>query len=55
MVGIVQVTTLHRLGYGEDDVYDRMRHEIREAAQFRFDWFLKSRTAQVRRCAPQRP
>jgi len=29
-------------------VYDRIRQEIRNAPQFRFDWFLKSRTSLVR-------
>ena len=43
-----QVTTLYKLGYGEEDVYDRIRQEIRNAPQFRFDWFLKSRTSLVR-------
>jgi len=41
------VVTLCKLGYGEDDVYDRIRKEIRESPLFRFDWFFKSRTSIV--------
>ncbi|KAI8597383.1 SNF2 family N-terminal domain-containing protein [Dissophora ornata] len=47
------VVMLERLGYGTDDVYDRIRDEIRKSPIFRFDWFLKSRTPLElqRRCA----
>ncbi|KAG0296510.1 hypothetical protein BGZ96_009329 [Linnemannia gamsii] len=47
------IVTLERLGYGTDDVYDRIRDEIRKSPMFRFDWFLKSRTTLElsRRCA----
>ncbi|KAF9940295.1 hypothetical protein BGZ75_000577 [Mortierella antarctica] len=38
------IVMLERLGYGTDDVYDRIRDEIRKSPLFRFDWFLKSRT-----------
>ena len=35
-----------------DNVYELLRNEIRSAPQFRFDWFVKSRTAMElqRRC-----
>ena len=35
-----------------DNVYEELRNEIRSAPQFRFDWFVKSRTAMElqRRC-----
>ncbi|KAG0240833.1 hypothetical protein BGX31_001630 [Mortierella sp. GBA43] len=47
------IVMLERLGYGTDDVYDRLRDEIRRSPLFRFDWFLKSRTPLElqRRCA----
>jgi SWI/SNF-related matrix-associated actin-dependent regulator of chromatin subfamily A member 5 len=47
------IVMLERLGYGTDDVYDRIRDEIRKSPLFRFDWFLKSRTPLElqRRCA----
>ncbi|KAF9919263.1 hypothetical protein FBU30_011082 [Linnemannia zychae] len=47
------IVTLERLGYGTEDVYDRIRDEIRKNPMFRFDWFLKSRTTLElsRRCA----
>ncbi|KAJ2601737.1 chromatin remodeling complex Adenosinetriphosphatase, partial [Coemansia sp. RSA 1804] len=43
---------LARLGIGSDDVYDRIRQEIRQSSLFRFDWFIKSRNTQEiqRRC-----
>ena len=36
---------LHKLGFDKDNVYDEIRTGIRNAPQFRFDWFIKSRTA----------
>ncbi len=36
---------LHKLGFDKDNVYDEIRTAIRNAPQFRFDWFIKSRTA----------
>ena len=44
---------LERLGYSTEDVYDRIRAEIKRCALFRFDWFLRSRTSVelARRCA----
>ncbi|KAJ2159423.1 chromatin remodeling complex Adenosinetriphosphatase [Coemansia sp. RSA 552] len=46
---LVQLT---RIGISSDDVYDRIRQEIRLSPLFRFDWFIKSRNAQEiqRRC-----
>uniref|UniRef100_A0A7E4W0W4 SWI/SNF related, matrix associated, actin dependent regulator of chromatin, subfamily a, member 5 n=1 Tax=Panagrellus redivivus TaxID=6233 RepID=A0A7E4W0W4_PANRE len=46
------VCKLHELGYDNDTVYEEVRQAIRTAPQFRFDWFMKSRTtAEVqRRC-----
>ncbi|KAJ2363609.1 chromatin remodeling complex Adenosinetriphosphatase, partial [Coemansia sp. RSA 2610] len=43
---------LARIGIGNDDVYDRIRHEVRLSPLFRFDWFIKSRNTQEiqRRC-----
>ena len=38
---------LHKLGFDKENVYDELRMACRSAPQFRFDWFLKSRTAQV--------
>jgi len=47
------VCMLHKLGFDRtDNVYDELRAAIRQAPQFRFDWFIKSRTATElqRRC-----
>ncbi|KAG0181723.1 hypothetical protein DFQ29_007389, partial [Apophysomyces sp. BC1021] len=46
------VVMLEKYGYGTENVYDHIRREIRHSPQFRFDWFLKSRTSQeiARRC-----
>ncbi|TPX53876.1 hypothetical protein PhCBS80983_g06120 [Powellomyces hirtus] len=43
---------LERYGYGSDEVYDKILHEVKRSPLFRFDWFIKSRTAQEiqRRC-----
>ena len=43
------VCMLNRLGYG---AWDTLKAEIRAADQFRFDWFIKSRTTAElqRRC-----
>jgi SWI/SNF-related matrix-associated actin-dependent regulator of chromatin subfamily A member 5 len=35
---------IHKLGYG---AWDELKAEIRKSWRFRFDWFFKSRTAQV--------
>lgn len=43
-----QICMLHKLGFDKENVYDELRMACRSAPQFRFDWFLKSRTAQVR-------
>ena len=39
---------LHKLGFDKENVYDELRTAVRQAPQFRFDWFIKSRTAMVR-------
>jgi len=46
------VCMLYQLGIDKDNVYDELRAAVRAAPQFRFDWFLKSRTAMElqRRC-----
>ena len=38
---------LYHLGLEKENVYDELRSAVRRAPQFRFDWFLKSRTAMV--------
>merc|ERR1719187_2442935 len=46
------VCMLHKLGFDKENVYDELRQAVRQAPQFRFDWFIKSRTAMElqRRC-----
>jgi len=46
------VCMLHKLGFEKDLVYEELRAAVRSAPQFRFDWFIKSRTAMElqRRC-----
>ncbi|CAK9291495.1 unnamed protein product [Gordionus sp. m RMFG-2023] len=46
------VCMLHKLGFDRENVYDELRTCARNAPQFRFDWFLKSRTSTElqRRC-----
>ncbi|XP_074651868.1 SWI/SNF-related matrix-associated actin-dependent regulator of chromatin subfamily A member 5-like [Tubulanus polymorphus] len=46
------VCMLHKLGFDKENVYDELRSAVRQAPQFRFDWFIKSRTAMElqRRC-----
>jgi len=46
------LVTLERLGYGTEDVHEKIRQECRNSPLFRFDWFMKSRTAAEigRRC-----
>lgn len=43
---------LNEHGLQREDIYDILRNEIRESPLFRFDWFIKSRTAieLARRC-----
>ncbi|KAJ3414862.1 hypothetical protein HDV05_005926 [Chytridiales sp. JEL 0842] len=36
---------LEKFGYGTEDVYERIKEEIKKSTLFRFDWFIKSRTA----------
>merc|ERR1719225_2580930 len=46
------VCMLHKLGFDKENVYEALRAAVRCAPQFRFDWFIKSRTAMElqRRC-----
>ncbi|KAE9547659.1 hypothetical protein FO519_009128, partial [Halicephalobus sp. NKZ332] len=39
------ICRLHELGFDNEHVYDELRNTIRDAPQFRFDWFIKSRTS----------
>jgi len=39
------VCMLHKLGFDKENVYEELRQAVRSAPQFRFDWFIKSRTA----------
>jgi len=39
------LVTLEKLGYGTEDVHEKIRQECRNSPLFRFDWFMKSRTA----------
>lgn len=41
------VCQLHKLGFDKDNVYEDLRQAVRAAPQFRFDWFIKSRTSVV--------
>ena len=38
---------LYKLGLEKENVYDELRTAVRNAPQFRFDWFIKARTAAV--------
>jgi len=46
------VCSLAEHGFGEEDSYEKIRQDARRSPLFRFDWFLKSRTATEinRRC-----
>lgn len=46
------ICMLHKLGIDRDNVYDDLRLAIRLAPQFRFNWFIRSRTSMElqRRC-----
>jgi SWI/SNF-related matrix-associated actin-dependent regulator of chromatin subfamily A member 5 len=46
------IVQLERFGYQNEDSYERIRAEFRKDPSFRFDWFIKSRTASelARRC-----
>jgi SWI/SNF-related matrix-associated actin-dependent regulator of chromatin subfamily A member 5 len=35
---------LQHYGYGDEEAYEKIRLDMRSAPQFRFDWFIKSRT-----------
>ncbi|XP_078494335.1 SWI/SNF protein [Ciona intestinalis] len=46
------ICMLHKLGLERESAYDELRAGVRQAPQFRFDWFIKSRTSMElqRRC-----
>ncbi|CAK8686193.1 SWI/SNF-related matrix-associated actin-dependent regulator of chromatin subfamily A member 5-like [Clavelina lepadiformis] len=46
------ICMLHKLGLERESAYDELRASVRQAPQFRFDWFIKSRTSMElqRRC-----
>ncbi|KAJ2719004.1 chromatin remodeling complex Adenosinetriphosphatase [Coemansia sp. Benny D115] len=46
------LVSLARNGIGCEDVYEKIRQEVRMSPMFRFDWFIKSRNSQEiqRRC-----
>ncbi|XP_074133683.1 putative global transcription activator SNF2L1 isoform X2 [Sminthopsis crassicaudata] len=46
------ICMLHKMGLERENVYEELRQCVRSAPQFRFDWFIKSRTAMEfqRRC-----
>ena len=46
------IIMLEKYGYGNEDVYGKIRQEMRHQDEFRFDWFFKSRTNEElkRRC-----
>ncbi len=35
---------LEKFGYNSEDVYEKIRQEIKRSNLFRFNWFIKSRT-----------
>ena len=39
------ICKLHELGFDAENVYEELRQAVRGAPQFRFDWFIRSRTA----------
>eukprot|EP00069_Balaena_mysticetus_P010011 bmy_20500T0 len=39
------ICMLHKMGFDRENVYEELRQCVRNAPQFRFDWFIKSRTA----------
>ncbi|KAI6213624.1 Isw-1 [Aphelenchoides besseyi] len=46
------ICKLHELGFDRESVYEELRQAVRSSPNFRFDWFLRSRTAMelARRC-----
>jgi SWI/SNF-related matrix-associated actin-dependent regulator of chromatin subfamily A member 5 len=47
------VCMLQQIGFEYEGVYEMLRREVRKSPAFRFDWFIKSRTATElqRRCS----
>ena len=44
---IFKIIMLQKFGYGMDSVYELIKAEIKLCSLFRFNWFMKSRTAAV--------
>ena len=44
---------LQQIGFENEGAYEMLRREVRKSPAFRFDWFIKSRTATElqRRCS----
>ncbi|XP_059407113.1 probable global transcription activator SNF2L1 isoform X3 [Carassius carassius] len=43
------ICMLHKMGFDKEYVYEELRQCVRNAPQFRFDWFIKSRTAMAQK------
>ncbi|KAG2463900.1 SMCA1 protein, partial [Polypterus senegalus] len=43
------ICMLHKMGFDKENVYEELRQCVRNAPQFRFDWFIKSRTAMAQK------
>ena len=41
------ICMLYKLGFDRENVFDELRPAVRQSPQFRFDWFIKSRTSLV--------
>ena len=41
------ICMLYKLGFDRENVFDELRLAVRQSPQFRFDWFIKSRTSLV--------
>ena len=41
------IVHMQKFTYGSEDMYDRIRSELKKSPMFRFDWFIKSRTTNV--------
>ncbi|KAH0630943.1 hypothetical protein JD844_004332 [Phrynosoma platyrhinos] len=49
------ICMLHKMGFDKENVYEELRQCVRNAPQFRFDWFIKSRTAMAEHSAFPEP
>lgn len=41
------IVCMQKFGFGSDELYERIRTELKKSPLFRFDWFIKSRTPLV--------